>query len=85
MQERPRKRYCVKKNAEHCSSIEAKALNKSRIRIEDFHNLLIQKLRTDQGETSGKNTSEELVRYAREFAKSVTKTSSKVQKPKTYD
>lgn len=35
--------------------------------------------------TSGNNLANGLVTLAQEFAKSVTKTSSKVQKPKTYD
>ena len=40
---------------------------------------------TDLGGTSGKNPADGLVGPTRELAKSVTKTSSKVQEPKTYD
>lgn len=42
--------------------------------------------RIDLGGISGKNPLEdELVRSAYEFAKSVTKTSSKIREPKTYN
>lgn len=54
-----------------------------QIRINLFYDL---KLKTDLGGTLGKNLlRNRLVRLARKFAKSVTETSSKVQKPKTYD
>ena len=53
-----------------------------QIRIQPPHN---PKLRIDLGGTLGKNPADGLVRPARELAKSVTKTSSKVQEPKTYD
>lgn len=54
-----------------------------RMRIDLSHN---PKPRTDLGGTSGKNPlGDGLVRPAREFAKSVTETSSQVQEPKTYD
>ena len=60
--------------------------NVSIIRTEVPHDRLAQKPRIDLGRTSGKNPpTKRLVRFVREFAKSVTKTSSKVQKPKTYD
>ena len=41
--------------------------------------------KTDLGKTSGKNPENGLVRPIQELVKSVTKTSSKVQEPKTYD
>ena len=43
------------------------------------------KLRTDLDGISGKNSADRLVRPVQELAKSVTETSSKVQKPKTYN
>ena len=52
------------------------------MRIYPPHNL---KSRTDLGGRSDKNLTDRLVRLVREFAKSVIETSSKVQKPKTYD
>lgn len=54
-----------------------------RMRIDLSHD---PKPKTDLGGTSGKNPlGDGLVNPAREFAKSVTKTSSKVREPKTYD
>lgn len=41
--------------------------------------------RIDLGRTLGKNLSDGLVKPMQELAKSVTETSSKVCKPKTYD
>ena len=43
------------------------------------------KPRIDLGGTSGKNLADELVRPVQELTKLVTKTSSKVREPKTYD
>ena len=53
-----------------------------RMRIQPPHN---PKPRTNLGETSGKNLANRLVRPARELAKSLTETSSKVREPWTYD
>ena len=50
-----------------------------------IHPLHDPKPSTDLGGTSGKNSAEGLVRPARELAKSMTETSSKVREPKTYD
>ena len=52
--------------------------------VGNSHDLLVQRPRTDRGGTSGKSPSG-LVRPARELAKSVTETSSKVREPKTYN
>lgn len=52
------------------------------IRIYLLHN---QKPKIDLGRTIDKNSADRLVKPAPEFTKSVTKTISKVQKPKTYD
>ena len=43
------------------------------------------KPKTDLGGTSGKNTIDRLERSTREFARSVTETSSKVRELTTYD
>ena len=84
---RPRKRAHIENEnkAEQEGSVEVEALNKNRMRTEGSHNQ-IQRSRTDLVGTSGKSPpAEELVRPAHKFAKSVTKTSSKVRKPKTYN
>lgn len=47
--------------------------------------LLVKRPRTDLGETLSKNFWEGLVKFAWEFARSVTKTSSKVCEPKIYN
>lgn len=53
------------------------------MRIQPPHDL---RPRTEQDETSGKNPQRDrLVRPAHKFAKSVTKTNSKIQEPKIYD
>ena len=66
--------------------MEIEALDESAMRTEGPHDQLVQRPRIDLGGTSGENLpAEGLVRPAREFAKSVTETSSKVQEPKTYD
>ena len=58
----------------------------TRIRAEGAHNPpLARKPRIDLGTASGKNLSDGLVRPAQELAKSVTETSSKLCKPKTYN
>lgn len=62
------------------------SIEKPRVRAESSHYLLItQKSQIDLSRTSGKNPSEGLVRPVQEFAKAITKTSSKVCKSKTYD
>ena len=88
---RPRKRPCVedtviKENArkENASRDElAQAIMQTkRMRIHPPHN---PKSRTDLGRTLSKNLANGLVRPTQELTKSVTKTSSKVWKPKIYD
>lgn len=57
-----------------------------RMRVESTHNLLLaQRPRTNLGETSNKNLSDELVRSVQELAKSVIETSSKVRELKIYN
>lgn len=82
---RPRERPRIENEAEHDGSVEVEGLDESAMRIKGPHNQLVQKPRTDVGGTSGENPSEGLVRPARECAKSVTETSSKVREPKIYD
>lgn len=56
------------------------------MRAKGTHHLPIaRRPKTDLGGISGKNPSDGLVKPTRELAKSVTKTSSKVREPKTYD
>ena len=84
---RPRKRPRIENEnkAEQEGFVEVEAPNESRMRTEGLHNQ-IQRPKIDLGGTSGENPSAEgLVRPVREFAKSVTETSSKVREPKTYD
>ena len=58
----------------------------TKIRGEGAHDPpLAQRPKTDLGETSGENPPNGLVKPAQELAKSITETSSKVRKPKTYD
>ena len=52
--------------------------------VGNSYNSLVQRPKTDRGGTSGKSPSV-LVKPARELAKSVTETNSKVHEPKTYD
>lgn len=73
-------------------SIEVKALDKNptfewlRIRAESLYkSLLAQRSRLDLGETLSKNFSNGLIKPMQELIKSVTKISSKVHKPKTYN
>lgn len=47
--------------------------------------LLIERPKTDQDRTLGKNLLKELIRLLHKLAKSVTKTSSKLRKPKIYN
>lgn len=52
--------------------------------VENLYNLLVQRAKTDWGGTLGKS-SLKLVRPIYEFAKSMTKTSSKVYELKSYN
>ena len=80
---RPRKKPCIENKVKQDSFANNGA---SMIGTVGPRNQLAQKPRTDQGRTSGENPpAERLVKLAQEFAKSVSKTSSKVQEPKTYD
>lgn len=54
------------------------------IRVGNLYDLLIERLRTNQGGISGKSFLG-LVKLVREFAKSVTETNNKVHKPKIYN
>ena len=67
--------------------MKVKALNKSLMRNESPQDrLVIQRPRTDLDKTIGDNPSDRLVRLMYfEFAKLVTKTSSKLQESKTYN
>lgn len=80
LQGKLRKRPCIKNKAKYSGSIETTTLNESGIRTENLHNHLVQR-----SKILGKNSLERLVRLAYEFAKSVTKISSKICEFKTYD
>ena len=77
----------MENKAEHDISVEVEALNESSMRTEGPQDrLVIQRPRTDLGGTIGENSSDGLVNLVYlEFAKLVTKTSSKLREPKTYD
>ena len=80
---RPRKRPRVENKAEQDGFANNDA---SMSGIVGSRNQLAQKSRTDKSGTSGENPPVEgLVRLAQEFAKSVSKTSSKVRECKSYD
>lgn len=85
LQGKLRKRPFIENKVEYNGSVRAEVLNESGIKTEDSYNNLVQRSRIDQGMTSGKNPPKGLVKPAREFAKSVIKTSSKVREPKTYN
>lgn len=56
------------------------------MRAEDFHDLPpARRPKTDLSKTSGENPLDRLIKPVRELAKSVTETSSKMRKPKTYN
>lgn len=80
-----KKKIMRKKHNEKWWLVDIEALNDSIIRTENPHNQLVQRRKTDLGGTIGKIPSERLIRPARKVAKLVTKTSSKVQEPKTYN
>ena len=56
------------------------------MRTKNLYNLLVQRLRTDLDRILGKNLlADRLIKPVWKFAKSVTKTNSKVLELKTYD
>lgn len=61
------------------SFVNIESLDENIIIIEDPHNHLVQESRTNLDETLSENPKELLVRLAYKFAKSLTKTNSKVQ------
>lgn len=66
--------------------MKVKNPNESLIRTKTLINQLIQKLKTYLNRTlQSKNILDKLVRPGHKFAKSPTKTNSKVREPKTYD
>ena len=76
----------MENKAEHNASMKVEALNKNSMRTEDPQDRLVtQRPKIDLDGTTGKNSSDRLVRPAHlGFAKSVTETNSKVQELKTY-
>ena len=88
---RPRKKSCVedtvieenvrKENASIDELVQA-IVQTIRMRIHPPHD---SKPRIDLDVSSGKNPADGLVRPVRELTKSVTKSSSKVREPETYD
>lgn len=61
-------------------------IGQERINAKGTHNLLLVGWpRTDLSGTLGENLSKGLVKPVQEFAKSITKTSSKMREPKTYN
>lgn len=80
-QDRPRKKAQVKAKPDRIISVK----KQERIRVKILQRLLVQlKPRIDQGGIIGKSLVR-LVRPMHKFAKLVTKTSSKVCEPKTYN
>lgn len=72
-------RFYTKNKVEQGGFEKVKALNESVMRIESPHDQLLQKPRIDLGRISGKNLfAKGLIKLAREFAKLVTETNSKV-------
>lgn len=81
-----RKKSRVENEKEYNSFVKVEALNESLMGAESPQNRLVtQKLRTNLGRTSSENPLERLMRPVQEFAKSITETSSKLCKPKTYN
>lgn len=71
---------------EYNDFVDIQALSEDLMRTKDLHNLLLQRSRTDLDRTSDKNLlADGLVKPIRKFAKSVTKTNSKVQALKIYN
>ena len=65
---------------------ENSIIRQLRMRAKNFHNLPpARRPKTDPSKTSGKNPLNGLIKPLQELAKSVTETSSKVRKPKTYN
>lgn len=66
--------------------VKVQAFNKNIMTTKSPYNLLVKKPRTNLDKILGKHIiTEGLVRSVRKFAKSVTKISTKVQVPRTYD